>query len=71
MRSPGFTAEAALSPRTAPFQSTDPGPAREGGVEPAFILGNCLRQCIASGADGCGEFCSCIARGGRRCPVLY
>jgi hypothetical protein len=72
MRLPTFTAEAVFSspPMTTPGVTESPHDPRVGEVRPAFYT-SCLRTCIESGADGCGPFCACIARGGKNCPVLY
>ena len=71
MRLPAFTAAATLSqPVTASYwaQATPPTTAE---VRPAISVGQCLRTCTQSGADGCLAFCLCHSMGGSHCPVLF
>jgi hypothetical protein len=72
MRVPTFTAEVVFSspPTTTSGVTGSPPDSRAGEVRPAFYS-SCLRNCIESGADGCGPFCACVAQGGKHCPVLY
>lgn len=70
MRLPSFTAEAALYQHITVSQLNVLDEAPRAAVQ-AAIPSNCFRQCIASGADGCGPFCACHEAGRSPCPNLY